>query len=112
MFKIGDKVWRFDPNRRVYPKDKAISGGPIYAEHFWQDTIVGETSRSWLVGGRDWDQIKVPKKNPTGIYTDEQKEAEIWEHDHRYRIVKMVQRCTPEQLKQIAKLIGYNENNQ
>lgn len=57
---VGMKVWTFDQSHRVYARDakgKAI-GGPIWREHWVPLEIVGETSRSWLVG-HEW-----ARKNP------------------------------------------------
>lgn len=104
-FKIGDKVWRFDGNRRVYVEGNST---PIYSEHFYQDTIVGETPKSWLI---HYGRVKINKKTLEGIYTDEQRAAMIWDKQHRYKIVREVQTCSPELLKQIAELIGYKEVN-
>ena len=97
--KVGDKVWLFDFNRRVYPKNGSISNSPIYSEYFYQATIDGETSRSWIVLCQ-----KFPKKNPIGLYTDKQKADKIWVNENRYRIVKLVENCSIEKLKQIEEL--------
>ena len=107
--KVGDKVWIFDTNRRVYPKvNGRVTGGPIYAEHFVQAEITGETSKSWIVreGQRE---TKINKKTLAGIYTDEQKADKIWARCHRHDIVRLVQSCDVEQLKQIAKILNYEE---
>lgn len=104
-FKVGDKVWTFDLNHRVYPKDEngRTTGGPIYSEHFRQVEITGETTKSWLIG--KW-QERTPKARP-GIFTDEQKADMIWSNQHRHPIVDLVRRCSVEQLKQIAEIVGY-----
>jgi len=60
--KIGSKVWRFDSNRRVYERDERGDKRLIYAEHFYEATITGETSRSWIVDGGTWREMKVSKK--------------------------------------------------
>ncbi len=103
--KIGDKVWLFDTNRRIYPKDNrgmgaAVMGAPIFSEHFYQVTIDGETSRSWLIG-----REKFSKKDPLGIYTDEQKEDKIWDHVNRYKIIDKIKNCSVSKLKQINSII-------
>ena len=108
-FKIGDKVWMFDPNRRVYPRDERgrTTGGVIYAEHFHQVEIIVETSRSWIT---DNYGLKASKKEPQNIFTDEQKAGMIWIHEHRYRVSDSVYRCHDvEKLRQIAQIIGYDE---
>lgn len=95
--KIGDKIWLFDANRRIYKKGEQ---SPIFSEHFYKVTIDGETSRSWLIG-RD----KFSKKDPCGIYTDEQKEDKIWDHMNRYKIIDKIKNCSIAKLKQINSII-------
>lgn len=99
--KVGDKVWIFDHNYRVYPKDKLIGSAPIYSEHFRQKTIESETSRSWIVDG-----IKYSKKDVLGLYTDEQKEDVIWENENRYKIVHEVEKCSVYILRKINILLN------
>src|SRR5687767_13513281 len=50
--KIGDSVWIYDANRRVYRQkaDGRWFGAPIEREHWAEHFIVAETSKSWLVG--------------------------------------------------------------
>lgn len=112
MFKVGDKVFVFDSNRRVYPKDKSIASAPIYREHFAEREILGETSRSWLVGwhGLSLDHrcvTKYPKKDNAGLYTLGQIDEEVYRHDHMYRISKMVEHTSYKNLKAIADIVGY-----
>lgn len=97
--KIGDKIWLFDSNRKKYEKGNSA---PIYSEHFYQEEIVGETSRSWLVG---YFKNKFSKKDPIGLYTDEMKADKIWEYDNRYKIVALVERCSIKQLKKINDIL-------
>ena len=99
--KVGDKIWVFDYNRRVYPKDGGIGRRAIYSEHFIQRTIEAETSRSWIVCGN-----KYPKADPRGLYTDEEKADNIWENDNRRRIVLDVERCSGKVLREIDSLIN------
>jgi hypothetical protein len=95
--KIGDTVWVFDPNRRVY--EPGSHGPPIYREHFVAQKIIGETRISWLVGSenadisRNWTYTKYKKKDPYGIYTAEEVEAKIWLNDHGYETSQRVMRC-------------------
>lgn len=108
--KVGDKVWRFDQNRRVYDGTGSFGGKVIYAEHFYQDVITGETSRSWIVGKYGY---RVNKKTLEGIYTDEQKANDIWMHNNRYKIASIVDRCNDvEKMRQIAQIVGYVEVKQ
>jgi hypothetical protein len=90
---VGDTIWEFDSNRRVYPKDKSIGSGPIWREHWVALPITGETSRSWIVG-HGWPK-KVPKKGPHRGYAFSQAEIDDLEyvHDKCWRIAKQVERC-------------------
>ena len=109
---IGSTIWIFDSNRRVYPEPRSAygGGGPIYREHWRPVTIEGETSRSWVTS---WYGKKVPKRGPRqGIaFTEAEVEADVWVHDHRYKIVRMVEQCEVETLKAIAQAVGYMPNN-
>lgn len=113
MFKIGDKVYTFDSNRRVYPTDKTISSGPIYREHFVLQEIVGETTQSWIVGYHGWTvetractKHKKKAERPN-IYTKEQVEEQIYIHDHSYKIQDALRNVDYKTLKAVADLIGY-----
>jgi hypothetical protein len=99
--KVGDKVWTFNPSRRRYALG---SSAPIYAEHFEQQEIVGETSRSWIVG---YTQAKYPKANPVGLYTDKQKADDIYIADNAIRLSRLVRDCkNAAALRKIAEIIG------
>lgn len=116
MHKVGDAVWVFNANRRVYRKDEngRSVGGPIFREHFLSREIVDETSRSWLVGlGR----MKVPKiggdvREGVGgvrVYmTQEAVDAAVYRHDHRHKIARAIETCADVAvLRQVAALVGY-----
>lgn len=119
--KVGDTLYRFDENCRVYPEDAKgrRTGSPIYSKHFNGYAITGETPKSWLIDvyGR---QVKVSKselreagRNGYGAtlwYTAEGMADKIWMHDHGYKLAEYVRyKCTVDQLREIAKLIGYSE---
>jgi hypothetical protein len=116
--KLGDTLYRFDGNRRVYREGGAFGGGgPIYREHFEPLKIVGENRMSWILE-RGWKVRKSDLKGEAesfqyggrGFFTAEGMELDIWLHDHKHRIVAYIERqATPTQLKQIAELIGYKE---
>ena len=112
---IGDSVWFYGDERRfANPEHK----------------IIGETSRSWLVGC-DCDAYKVPKKTESNAqklgnyrvikvsdrgYTHAQvflsKESydnAVWVEKNRYPIAEAVKQAEPNVLRQIAALIGYKE---
>lgn len=60
----GQKVYRFDVNRRVYEKDENGRGigGPIWREHWTPIEVTGETSRSYVLGP-EWGQYKLAKND-------------------------------------------------
>lgn len=71
-----------------------------------KDTYQGETSRSWLVGG-SYRPRKYSKKTTTFV-TKEEYELSVWASTNDWRIADRVRRvATPQQLKQIAAMIGY-----
>lgn len=130
QLKIGDSVWVFDPNRRVYRRDaKGNSvGGPIYREHWREHFIVGETRVSWLVGfTRDLPHdhrcvLRMPKADPTGVaekgfgrrrvlLSPAAVEDDAWVAENRCRISDAVNRCRDaDTLRRIAEMVGYKED--
>lgn len=107
--KVGDTVWVFDQNRRIYPKDR--QGGPIWSEHWRPEKITGETSRSWIIGNHAWTQKKLPKKGAAPFrvaYSQEEIDKAAWVHDNRYRLSHEIDRCEDyDTLKKVAELVGY-----
>lgn len=107
--KIGDTVYWFDQNRRVYPPKQAgqifASGGPIWKEHWRPERIVSETSRSWVT---DFGS-KIPKSGPHGWLTSQEEINDLaWAHDNAHRIASRIDERLPlNVLKQIAALVGY-----
>jgi len=111
---IGMPVWKFDQNTRVYKKnDKGHTIGPIWREHWVRLEVVGETSRSWLVGS-EWSRkdpsraMKVPKKDwPGRLATSEEDiDKAAYVNDNRYRISERVQRCNDyDTLKKIEAIL-------
>ncbi len=109
--KIGDVLYRFDGNRRVY---RGRHSAPVYEEHFASHTIVSETPRSWVTDGGGY---KVNKKDLScpeamkfagrGFFTKAGMEADIWQHVHRHQIERSLSRASVEQLKEVARIVGY-----
>jgi len=104
-------VWVFDCNRRVYPviAPGGISGPPIYREHWVKHEIIGEATRSWLIGPA-WKPVKVLKRgaDPRRFLFDKKDvDDNVWVHNHRHRIVCLISTISPEKLRQVAELIGY-----
>jgi len=104
------KIWYFDSNRRVYTKPATGFGVAIYAEHWSEYEVVEETSRSWVLS----NGLKVPKNeaNRPKIFALERWEVErdIWNHDHRHRIVNQIQSTDVVTLMKVAEVIGYKDD--
>lgn len=98
---IGMKVWAFDQNRRVYKRDekgRAI-GGPIWREHWQPLEIVGETSRSWLVGP-EWAKqhpeqaSRVAKKDwPGSLACSEEEIGRRAFVEDRHKLAQRITQC-------------------
>jgi len=109
---IGDKVWLFDSNRRVYQDDKGnTTTSPWFRGNFTERYIVGETKRSWLVGFKgntveDRTNIKVDKKNLTYSITnnfgfdkklyisEEEIDRKCWINDNHRKIIRLIEQCS------------------
>lgn len=81
---------------------------------FDEVTVLGETSRSWIVGvdlNSKWNNFKVPKHAPfsTGkIYTPRMVEEFEFITNHKYKILQTAERISDyETLKKLAELVGY-----
>jgi hypothetical protein len=114
MTEIGDVVYIFDINNRVYRLDEKgrSSGGPIYRGHFIPYLIVGEDKRSWILSSKAWDGRGVPWPGKTAkskVLTEAEVEARCWINDHSRGLAETVRRCENiETLKRIAELVGYD----
>ncbi len=112
MQKIGDTIYRFDINRRVY-RDRTPGsfggGAPIYSEHFEPLKIIGESKASWLLEHRQSVGKRVLAFNgyPRKFFTAEQMDDDIWANEHRYNIKERLTRVSVEQLRKVAAIIGY-----
>lgn len=116
---IGDLVYVFDSNHRVYPEKKpgeTYSNGPIYREHFQPRRIIGQTTQSWLVGFKDDNAQDVNnryvtkhKKKENRLYTAEQVNEQVYIHDHGYKIQDAVRHADYATLRKIAELLNYKE---
>ena len=98
---IGDSIWRFDQNRRVYTQrepGKYSSGAPIWREHWERMEIVGETRVSWLVGYGAKGRVlhKVRKASPTlrgWAFDDAEIDRLAWVEANVYKLSRAVQDC-------------------
>lgn len=101
-----DRLWIFDSNRRVYEKKDGFSGSPIWREHWREEKVIGETSRSWVVSfGK-----KVPKKGGYGIaFSIDEINNQAYIKNNAYKIGENVSNIKDhELLKKIAGLVGYD----
>lgn len=92
----------------MIPKDPLVRA----IAHFYKTEIIGETKQSWHTGVA-WNPTKHPKKNNEfgkRLYTEEQVENECWKNSHAFKLSEAVRTAPIEQLKQIAKIIGYNHD--
>lgn len=107
--KIGDKFFMFDENRRVYERDangRAV-GGPTFRGHFFEVSIEGENSKSWITqNGR----TKIPKASPfPPLYTPDMIDDSEWRGVHAYGIARDVQHTKDvDILRKVAEIIGYD----
>ena len=109
--KIGDPVWVFYENHRVYrparPGEDGFRGGPIWRAHWQKQTVVGETARSWVLG----DGSKVPKKGADhGLFAFSEADIDkrAWVHENRHHISRVVGLIEDHDLlRKVAELIGY-----
>jgi hypothetical protein len=109
-------IWEFNQNHRVYRKPEPGNiwgrGGPIWREHWRAWEVIGETSRSWLIGNKV-HPTKVPKvgANPRKwLFSEEDVIRQAWVEDNRYALGQAVQRCCNyDTMQHIARLVGYKE---
>ena len=123
--KVGDTVWVFDENRRVYPprdeQGRAHLGGPIWRGHWVEQTVVGENKTSFFVGraphGFDpkrlsWHRRILKRDLRDGtlrgvVRSLEELEKLVWMHDNRHELIDRVRRCEDHAvLVEVARLLA------
>jgi len=103
---IGQTIWIFDINRRVYREPRSMSGSPIYREHWRPVRIDAETSRSWVTQYGE----KIPKKGEhRGVaFTEQEVDDDVWCNSHRSKIADAIYRLEDvATLRAIADLVGF-----
>lgn len=118
--KVGDPIWFFDVNHRVYEKDPTTgrpTGGPIWRKHWVQKEIIDETRVSWVVGypKSRFAEAKLAKKDfadggcPRGWATSpEHIEGLEWVEEHAWKIGEAVRGLrNSDMLKRVAAIVGY-----
>jgi len=107
-FTIGQRVWFFDDNRRIYETDQS---GPIYSRHFVSQFVVGIEGRSYLINSGpvgSWANRKIAfDKAEKCYFTDQERSDDIWKNGHQCKVADLVRRCDLETLKRVAEVIGY-----
>ena len=120
---IGNKVWLFDSNHRVYKDAEGNkTTSPLYRGYFVEKYIVGETKQSWLVGYKgntpdDRLNIKVNKKTLTYIrsnafdgrlYTSEEQIDQLcWINENRHKLSQKINQSNDYQkLKEIEAILN------
>jgi hypothetical protein len=116
MTKIGDTLYRYmrENENRSCGRGKMM---PLWQE----EKIFGESPTHWYVGFKH-NPWKVRKKTlfSAGVggytghqwYTSEGKDDRVWSGRHMRGILRVIEygNISVEKLKQIAKIIGYKEN--
>jgi hypothetical protein len=101
--KVGDTVWFFDINSRVYTNAQSA---PIWRKHWRKATIVSETTRSWVT---DRLPTKLPKKGPWPrgwVATEAEIDRLEWIEANARALARKVERLESyELLKQIEALL-------
>ena len=98
---IGDTVWYFDPNHRVYKKDAngKGTGGPIWRDHWRPAKGTGETRLSWIVGHDYYEVFRIKKKQWSAmialgaISTSEEHITQLQFVEDRFKIASAVGKC-------------------
>lgn len=104
-------IWRMDLNRRVYPRDAngRATGCSIYREHWVKEEVLGETSRSWLIGYKH-NPTKIPKSGPLPYgyrWTEAEVDDACWMHDNQHAIARAVQDCRDvAKVRAVAEILG------
>lgn len=71
-------------------------------------TLWAETSRSWICGPYRCNTKKLPKKSHS-LATEQEAAEHQWASAHRYRIAQQLEWASPAMLRQIAAMIGYED---
>jgi hypothetical protein len=116
--KVGDTVYEFDGNRRVYEPDASGHSRIVFAKHFMPHVVVGEEGRSVLVKpvGDRWKMA--PEKVGRAAFgkgkwfTEEQHADLLWEYKHRHAVIRMLERGDVSTLRRVAEMIGYTSDSE
>jgi len=119
---VGATIWRYNVNKRRYVEGSAANQ-VTERERFEPVAITGETKVSWLVKNYSTDD-KIPKdsskwndgffrcgSNFPRLYALSEKAIDdrCWHTENRHWIQERVGQATISELREIAKIIGYEE---
>lgn len=101
---VGKVIFQRNENERVYMHPGTFGGGgSIERYHYVPRLVESETRVSWVLNTGH----KVSKKDLRFVYGLADVEDDLWRRTHRHRIESALVTATPDQLRQIAKIIGY-----
>jgi len=135
ILKLMDKVWIFNNNKREYvnPETGEKLGIPWYKGHFIPLFVIGETTRSWILGSQSiMDKVvsgeeysvgscyKVTKKDPkmhgyhaidSRIYfSEEEVNQECWMYKNKYKVTDLLLAVGDyNTFKKVADMLGLEE---
>lgn len=119
--KIGDPVWVYDQNLRVYrrsPETGKAIGSPVYRESFRKFEITSESKTSWVVGRRDNDRViaKISKNGMSsgGIMAFSEQELDdlCFINDNRHQISHHISTIIDATvLREVARVSGFTQRS-
>lgn len=107
-------VWLKDENHRVYEDNAGNrTSAPNYAKMWIKHEVTRETSRSYIV--QRYGETKIPKNRDLIVgdwvaFSEGEVADFVYKHEHGYKIAEQVRLASPETLRRIAKLIGYESS--
>lgn len=91
----------------LWPEPRVMYIARKSTGYTYRITAIGETRASWIAGDK-WNYCRYRKSEYTAATGSDHQRA-LWAQANRWRISQWVQCATPEQLRQIAEIIGYKE---
>ena len=114
---VGQTVYVFDPNIRIYKTDAAgRSIGPIYAER-WRATVITAVGRTIVTVGRSRfrpdgrGEYRSEEGRTRLVLTKREMEDDIYLELHRHRVTELVSRGDAALVRKVAELVGYVPEN-
>lgn len=106
--KIGDKIYYFNQNYRVYSKDN--KGECIYNEHFRPLYITNENEKEYIVDENytinKRSNLLIMYKEKTNYYTEQEKKDNVFIKENAYKLSQIVRDIdSAEKLKKIKEIL-------